>query len=211
MASSISTAYEIRDCGRKGKGMVSVKDLRPGDVVVSETASIVVDENESDLVGPSIGDVYQQYLALSPALRDQIRGLTFHADDDWVSEDARKLEGADSRERDKLFAIFDVNCFASEDRKEAFLAVEVARINHSCAPNATYNIVSESGLITITVRALRRISKDEEITIPYVPATLLREERQKRLSKKWRFDCECEACGSAPLLKDKTMNELIKI
>jgi SET and MYND domain-containing protein len=40
------------------------------------------------------------------------------------------------------------------------------------------------------------VSKDEELTIPYVDTRLGRRERRERLRKNFAFDCACERCAA---------------
>ena len=40
------------------------------------------------------------------------------------------------------------------------------------------------------------VSKDEELTIPYVDTRLGRSERRERLRKNFAFDCACERCAA---------------
>lgn len=69
-----------------------------------------------------------------------------------------------------------------------------SRLNHSCTPSAeaSYSVSSS----TLSVRALRPHSIDDEITISYLGARLLQpaNERQTWLLSSFGFLCECEAC-----------------
>lgn len=45
------------------------------------------------------------------------------------------------------------------------------------------------------LRALRKISKGEELTFSYVDLLNLSAERQKQLKERFHFDCSCERCS----------------
>ncbi len=71
----------------------------------------------------------------------------------------------------------------------------VARINHSCVPNAqgNFNAILEGG--SFTIHALRDIEGGDELTISYLHDELaLRQERQIKLKDLYGFRCECEIC-----------------
>jgi hypothetical protein len=55
--------------------------------------------------------------------------------------------------------------------------------NHSCAPNCRQSFDSHGCIVVETARA---VSKDEELTIPYVDTRLGRRERRERLRKNFR-------------------------
>lgn len=78
-------------------------------------------------------------------------------------------------------------------------------VNHSCEPNAMvrYDLVPSTlpesngirpQLGSISIQALRHISKDEQITISYVDPTFPYAMRQKELRNKYFFDCKCVVC-----------------
>lgn len=45
------------------------------------------------------------------------------------------------------------------------------------------------------LRALRNISKGEELTFSYVDPLNLSADRQKQLKERFHFDCSCERCS----------------
>lgn len=71
---------------------------------------------------------------------------------------------------------------------------EVARINHSCRPNARLRF-SENRL-TMEVISYRPISAGEEILISYTPLTLPPSDRHQFLKQNYHFTCHCPLCAS---------------
>lgn len=65
-------------------------------------------------------------------------------------------------------------------------------INHSCDPNSVMTFDGRS----LSVRALREIAKDEEITISYIDNTNPTHKRQEELTERYFFKCECTRCAS---------------
>lgn len=65
-------------------------------------------------------------------------------------------------------------------------------INHSCDPNSVMTFDGRS----LSVRALREIAKDEELTISYIDNTNPTHRRQDELTERYFFKCECTRCTS---------------
>ncbi len=70
-------------------------------------------------------------------------------------------------------------------------------MNHSCNPNA---VVSFDGP-SLNVRSLRDIDQDEEIFISYVDITDNPWQRQKELSERYFFRCDCVECKAGTILQ----------
>jgi hypothetical protein len=69
----------------------------------------------------------------------------------------------------------------------------VARINHSCLPNAQGNFHAPLGRFNI--HALRDIERGEEVTLNYLPEHgALAASRGNRLKEGYGFACDCPAC-----------------
>lgn len=92
---------------------------------------------------------------------------------------------------------------------------KIARINHSCLPNAQGNYHAELG--RFNVQATRDIKADEEVSLNYVlEEGQLRHVRVEKLRGMYGFECDCPACDmSADRGKDGeerriAMGELLK-
>jgi hypothetical protein len=68
----------------------------------------------------------------------------------------------------------------------------VARLNHSCRPNAQHAWNEARGIEV--VHAVRDIQEGEELTLSYL-AGGASTERQSRLKEYFGFNCTCEACS----------------
>lgn len=80
------------------------------------------------------------------------------------------------------------------------LFLNVARINHSCTPNAHVHHRPSSG-VQIGY-ALREIEPGEEIELSYFDITMATADRQAR-ARSWGFSCKCPACTGSGMLKDR--------
>jgi hypothetical protein len=68
----------------------------------------------------------------------------------------------------------------------------IALINHSCNPNTA--IVFDGNIASI--RSIRNIAQDEQITTSYVDNTFKRATRRQQLREQYFFECHCVGCES---------------
>lgn len=93
----------------------------------------------------------------------------------------------------QILAIFRSNAFdIGMDRQAIF--PRIARINHSCVPNAQGHF--HEGLKRLNIHATTDILDGEEVMINYLKETgvALRTQRQDKLLEGYGFDCDCPAC-----------------
>ena len=95
--------------------------------------------------------------------------------------------------------------------------LNVALINHSCSPNAISEFIQKEGETWDQVRAVKDISKGEEVTTFYAQCGCKEMDeffsfkafgsdsktRRAALKKHFRFDCKCCVCsGTVPEQED---------
>ncbi|KAL8865464.1 MAG: hypothetical protein Q9174_006871, partial [Haloplaca sp. 1 TL-2023] len=66
-------------------------------------------------------------------------------------------------------------------------------LNHSCNPNCIFIFSGPS----MSIRSVRAIPMEGELTIPYIPMPTPSSERQKQLKDQYFFDCSCEYCHAS--------------
>lgn len=101
---------------------------------------------------------------------------------------------------------------------------QASAINHDCDPNCTFFgavgasstastakadagtapalVAEETERPALTVRALRDISPNEELTIGYVPLRLPRRMRAAQLQRNYGFECKCRRCIAEQEVED---------
>ncbi|KAH8197668.1 hypothetical protein TruAng_008172 [Truncatella angustata] len=94
-------------------------------------------------------------------------------------------------EENSNMVIFRSNAYTLTDGTIAMFP-KIARINHSCRPNAA-NVWSQASGVRV-IWAAKDILPGEEVTVTYAPLLKTSEERQSRLSQ-YGFRCNCEACS----------------
>lgn len=70
----------------------------------------------------------------------------------------------------------------------------VARVNHSCTPNAA--VVFDGRRLGL--RTLEQIPAGGEVTIAYIDTSFPTRIRQAELQERWFFTCSCTLCTAAP-------------
>ncbi|KAF2261323.1 SET domain-containing protein [Lojkania enalia] len=170
----------------KGLGVFAVRALEVGDIVMQEAPALLVHPPPfRQGMGYNVTEVGIRARAafeeLSEDAQAEIMSLTAY----YRPAEAR-LPGFDL-----LKAIFSSNAYNTG--ADLGLFPKIARINHSCRPNAGYSWNAAIG--KRVVYASRKIGEGEEITVSYIPLLLSVSERQKRLDP-YGFKCGCDACAA---------------
>ncbi|KAI5370079.1 Putative SET domain-containing protein [Septoria linicola] len=200
-------AVEARSSGEgRGLGLFATRTIQAFSEILSEAPTI--------LLGPTddLPQLYAQFLALrepgSDAFQQKYLALSYN---EVPERDARLREklgerGFDPRGIDEMVKVasimqtnaFNVDVGDGSGRNHRGLFANVARINHSCAPNAHvcfYQSESTDVSGRMVVHALRDLQAGEEVLIAYFSILLPRSERQSK-ARKWGFTCQCSACKS---------------
>ena len=93
--------------------------------------------------------------------------------------------------------IFQTNSFDMTDSphgQACAMYCALARLNHSCVPNAQQTHLPDTG--EEVLHASRAISAGEEINDCYIELRQGTEQRRAALRETYRFECHCAACGT---------------
>jgi hypothetical protein len=177
-----TTRARLLSASGKGVGVFALIDMPQGTEIFSEEALISI-----EAIPPSKGQVEEAVGNLSQA--DSAR---FYA-----------LTSKPPPYTSLPLAIYMNNAFTRTQYTELF--VEIAKMNHSCAPNAifVFHPHTNRGM----VRLVRNVKKGQEINISYLAFDGISqtcEERKKDLAENWNFDCRCEGCGADTETKEKS-------
>jgi hypothetical protein len=191
--------YVVEHSEGKGLGVFAIHDLDVGDIVMRETPPLKIAPPEFVKgTGYPMSEVTKlvraEFDTLSSTEQDEIMSLTYHV---TATEEATM---------DKLGIIFRTNAYNSGTAIGLF--PKIARINHSCRPNASYYWSDK--LNKRIVYASRKIAKGEEIFVSYIPLLLRQEHRQKHLDR-YGFKCSCEACAQQSAAKEASDTRRISI
>lgn len=182
--------YTVEPSPGKGLGVFAAHSLETGSIIMRETPIITIKPpNHTPGTGYPMSKISQlvhaEYNKLSKEEQRDILSLTYSV----LSNDVAKY----GKNIDILGLIFRNNAY--DTGSEIGLFPRIARINHSCRPNAAY--YWNAKLNKRMVYATRNIEDGEEIFVSFISLLTTREERQKKLSR-YGFTCTCPACSQDP-------------
>jgi len=181
--------FLIKPVPEKGLGLVASRDIKPGQLVLSETALITARREQSDdITVNQARQIFRQVAILTVDQRKQMMSLC------CVSKKS-------------VLNVFRNNCIYV-DKIYSGLFLTLSRINHSCCPNS---MVCQG--LEKEVRATKYITRGEEITISYIINNWdIKRNRVQELSY-WNFKCTCEICslrGKEQLDNDMLRQDIIQ-
>tara|TARA_R110002060_G_scaffold54858_3_gene65445 strand:+ start:1815 stop:2843 length:1029 start_codon:yes stop_codon:yes gene_type:complete len=174
--SSDKPLWEIVDIPGKGKGIIVTENITPGTLLLSEAPLIKT-------------DVVHSLTSAEQDLENALSKLSITEQENFRTLHTNFPENED----EKLIGIIRSNAYPlGPDTDVGGLFADIARINHSCLPNAVQYWNELLGKQTIY--AVRPIDKGEEITTCYQPGGTS-SERKETLKEFFKFDCTCELCS----------------
>ncbi|KAG9233977.1 hypothetical protein BJ875DRAFT_462863 [Amylocarpus encephaloides] len=181
--------WKIEDISGKGKGVIALKSITPGTLLISEapiftteiiTALSTADSDIAKHLRTLPKDKQRAFLSLHNNFPGQKGPLT----------NILKSNGYPLGAGSEVGGIFE----------------NISRINHSCLPNAVHNW--NPLLEQETVYVVRPIAEDEEITLSYHSGGPSHA-RKSLLKENFGFDCTCALCSSSPSALKKSDENLI--
>jgi hypothetical protein len=182
----------VRQTTSKGLGVFATRDLPKGTKIIIEEPLVSVPVPEM------VSGQGFKILDMISSLEDAYEGLSPKQQEAFISLHDFRLPGEE--DQNQLLTIFRSNAYNTGD-SHVGLFPKIARINHSCRPNSGNWWSDKAGQRVIY--AARDISKDEEITVSYIPLLKKAKDRQQRLSQ-YGFLCDCPACQSLESDKRRT-------
>jgi hypothetical protein len=182
--------YMVEPSPGKGLGVFAARSLDVGSTIMREAPVISIKPPQhapgTGYPLPIISQlVHAEYSRLSEAKKHDVLDLTYSVLPTDIQRYGDNL--------DILGLIFRNNAY--DTGSEIGLFPRIARINHSCRPNAAY--YWNEKLKRRFVYATRDIEAGEEIFVSFISLLLTREERQKKLAR-YGFTCTCPACSQRP-------------
>ncbi|KAJ7242823.1 hypothetical protein B0H12DRAFT_1023389, partial [Mycena haematopus] len=195
--------YVVADLPGKGKGLVAIRDIKQGELVIQESPLFTVPKSISESPVALISRLLD---GVSPEGRDAFLNLSY--------VHVHFPEGMDpeTNPAEVALAIFQTNAVAAGDRAGIF--PRMARLNHGCS--SAFNVVytwrdREQQLF---VHALRNISKgQQELLTTYTDTKRNRKERREFLSQQYGFQCTCAVCSldsAASKLSDRRLTAIAR-
>lgn len=181
----------------RGYTLRATRDITLGTLIISDAPLIII-SSSADLA-----DIVDAFTRLSPVRKTRYLGLHNVPDRKREAILAQKLvaRGYNDEQVTLMLAvasIFQKNAFNVDARDDNGLPCTlravfptVARLNHSCLPNAhTYYNHQTNRMV---VHATRPIRTEEEVLVSYFNTQMPRSDRRAR-AVRWDFECDCPAC-----------------
>ncbi|KAF2211462.1 hypothetical protein CERZMDRAFT_98351 [Cercospora zeae-maydis SCOH1-5] len=200
-----TSAVEVRSVGEgRGLGLFTTRPLPAFTEILSESPAILLRPTDD------LPQLYEQYLALrepgSDAAQKKYMALSYHDVPDRDAQLRARLaeRGFDESSIGEMVRVasimqnnaFNVDLGHGTGGNHRALFLDVARVNHSCAPNAHvcfYPPKNSGERGRMVIHSLRELQANEEVLIAYFSILLPRTDRQTKASK-WGFRCQCSAC-----------------
>ncbi|KAF1970498.1 SET domain-containing protein, partial [Bimuria novae-zelandiae CBS 107.79] len=180
--------YEVRVAANKGLGLFAKLPIPRGTRILAEKPLVALRSGQrpSDILG------YAK--KLDEKSREQLLGLSWHPGS-GIKRLGRWSEALGWAVRNRRTKAIDATMKAASSSAAYELALfpVIARINHSCLPNAQANYHPLHR--TFNVHATRDIPAGEEVSINYLPEVgQLQGQRVAKLEEGYGFTCNCPAC-----------------
>ncbi|GAA5997526.1 hypothetical protein JCM5350_002719 [Sporobolomyces pararoseus] len=167
-------AFEMKEIPGKGIGLLAVRDLKAGDLVLRE-APILITE------GRTTGDVvFKAYSKLSQSDKEAFDSL-------YCEEFTPRLP--------RFMGILKTNAIevGVEEEGKVGVFVQGSRFNHSCSANVRKTWDLTEGVEWFI--AMKDIKEGDELTQSYRDPRQKREKRKESLRAGYGFDCTCQVCS----------------
>ncbi|KAJ7070024.1 hypothetical protein C8F01DRAFT_976975, partial [Mycena amicta] len=173
------------DITGKGKGLVALRDIKQGELLIRETPLFVVPQSTTESPTALIWRLLQ---GASPEGQFAFWDLSYVNLPQDVDPKTQRAHVA--------LAVFNTNAVAAGENVAIFPGM--ARLNHGCS--SAFNVVytwrkNEEALY---VHALKNISKGQtlqELLTTYTDTKRTRSERRDFLSAQYGFKCTCAVCS----------------
>jgi len=203
---TIPAKYDMKEFPGKGMGLVANQLIRRGDLIMANTASLLID-----------------YRAFQELTRDQYKELQMHGVDNLPEKHREAYLKLSTHGQtfashvDLVEKIGETNAFDidpdedDEIQDHGFFVVfpEIARFNHDCRPNADYYF--DHSAMTQFIHATRDIQPGEELSLSYINPVLVRDARLAKLKRNWGFDCSCYHCTQERASADASDDRILQI
>ena len=195
----------------KGRGLVAARDIKMGELIFKDKAYIKI---RADYHCGRPGSY------TNASLLDQIENLPsegklqfYKLEIPYLPEDLnKKMNG----HKELLIVLAN----GTDDEIFWRLHLNIALINHSCAPNAAKGLLQpeagdDESDTRLEIRAIKDILKGEEITIfydhPKNYRTIALKEERKNAFREMGFHCKCNACSGEIESQDEIVKEFLRV
>lgn len=210
---------EVRDAGKRGRGLFATKDIKAGDLILCEKAFDVARDSENAAgtvvvlnldtnraqYGPHASLLFNIVQKLRNNPSQALRFLSLH-DGGYTPKCTAPIvdrmtvidtfQAADIIEHNvfgcPIVRSVDVQRMADPDSCSVGIWIQASYINHACDANAQRSFIGDM----MIVQANKEISKGEEIFMTYQEPAPNNADVIVELEKTWGFTCDCTVCAA---------------
>jgi len=180
--------FKAVDLPGKGCGVVAFRDIKRGELILSEEPLIQLPW--------WIRHSHCPYKEKKTFLENSVRHMDKKKRDGFWSLHDSKVEDGERKTIDGIWRTNNFALGASGPRADNGLFLKISRFNHSCDPTGEFRWNKARGRQEI--RAVRDIKAGTELTISYFTyqiAVLSQAERRQFLWDHYGFPCDCTPCS----------------
>ena len=197
----------------RGRGLIAAKDIKKGELIFIDKPLIEVDKTKflADTAAESFLILKKIENLPSEA---KLQFYRLKGSDNKSYEDLKSSQG-------ELMGPVDVFLRNAAVKNLSFyLYLNIALLNHSCAPNADSGHLlemddAEKPYNRKEIRAIKDISKGEEITRSYLEEVhhlfSSRQDRKMFIKEKFTFNCNCDVCCGLNMDQENMAIELFLV
>ena len=191
----------------KGRGLVAARDIKIGEQIFVDKPVISVDSDFDPVEEDDMKTFLEQFEKLPSEAKLQFKRLNLpkvkYPDLGGHFRNAVKIINSSSFGRD----VQNMQKFINTSRfmpniKRSSLYLNIALINHSCAPNVAEGPVNPlENVRKLEIRAIRNIDRGEEITKCYIEEDYFTlycnsDRRRIKIRQNYGFYCRCQYCSN---------------
>ncbi|XP_040576521.1 uncharacterized protein [Lepeophtheirus salmonis] len=197
----MNLTYEIYSIpGKGGKGIRAACMIRAGEVILREKPLLKV---SNDIFEGPVDVIDERLTKQLDRMSSKDREIFFNL-----------IDSRNNPEDVSILGIFFTNCMSYTDDSAALFPI-MARVNHSCSPNADF--ITRDHIDCQDLVATEDIPPGKEINVSYLPSlaqgTDIKKIRQHYLKYWYHFDCTCNICvmDNTKVVRNDRLRRKIKI
>ena len=186
----------INEIPGRGVGLVASKDFKAGQLISAETPVVKSLSNHGDRLDLTFKDFCEKICKMSADMKSKIIKVKAKETPPGFSQDIIQMGLRENCLEVIKICIFGLGFFA-DVKENLFFFFNKNFVNHSCSPNASFLVLNSSSEVTAELRAIKDISKGEEVTYCFLsPFESVKNKSQRRimLEDTFGFDCRCCVC-----------------
>ncbi|KAH6619341.1 hypothetical protein B0J18DRAFT_241684 [Chaetomium sp. MPI-SDFR-AT-0129] len=193
----------IADSPHHGRGLFATRDLRAGDLVFVEKATLMPNQYEPTRASAALYAMVVRQLCDNPSLAEPVLALHDGGAYERTGKEGTMVDGVPVVDVFLVESIRTKNCFSAprstlldtrpsqpDGRMAKGLWVHAAYMNHHCIGNTIRSFVGDM----LINRATKDIKAGEELFHQYAPVKPLADVRALQHLAGWGFTCQCVLC-----------------